>query len=199
MVGVTRQIVMQNIGDRSIAVPAVMRPDRRIFDTHQPIMLHVIDQLVKRAPDQPGEENDQHALPAGEDPGESQDCQRHEMRQDEFVSPRIWGQTLAPQTRRLEARGLRKLLRERARHESAQAFSTPCRGGVVIGADLPVMRVDVVDQEGCVAGEAEEEIGRQLGKPVVAMRQLMRDRGAGQRKEIAGQPQRADRFERLLG
>ncbi len=199
MVGVTRQIVMQNIGDRPIAVPAVMRPDRRIFDTHQPIMLHVIDQLVKRAPDQPGEENDQHALPAGEDPGESQDCQRHEMRQDEFVSPGIWGQTLAPQTRRLEARGLRKLLRERARHESAQAFSTPCRGGVVIGADLPVMRVDVVDQEGCVAGEAEEEIGRQLGKPVVAMRQLMRDRGAGQRKEIAGQPQRADRFERLLG
>src|SRR5262245_61653400 len=95
MVGVTRQIVMHNIGDRSIAIPAVMRPDQRIFGPYQPIMLHVVDQLVKRAPDQTGEEEDQHAIPAGEDPGESKDGQRRKMRHDQFVSPRIRRKALA--------------------------------------------------------------------------------------------------------
>jgi hypothetical protein len=61
------------------------------------------------------------------------------------------------------------------------------------------MRVDVVDHEGCVAGETKQEIGRQFGKPMAAMRDFMRDRGPGKCKEIAGEPQRADRFERLLG
>jgi hypothetical protein len=42
---------------------------------------------------------------------------------------------------------LRKLLRQRARHEGAQAFAAPCRRRVVIGADLPVMRVDVIDHD----------------------------------------------------
>jgi hypothetical protein len=56
VVGVARQIVMHGIGDRPVAIPAVMRPDRRIFDTHQPIMLHVVDQLVEQAPDHAGEE-----------------------------------------------------------------------------------------------------------------------------------------------
>ena len=69
----------------------------------------------------------------------------------------------------------------------------------LIGADLPVMRVDVVDHEGRIAGEAEQEIGRQFGKPGVAMGQLMRDRRTGKGKEIAGQLQRANRFERMLG
>ncbi len=111
------------------------------------------------------------------------------MRHDQFVSPRIGGQALAPETRRLEARGLRDLLGERARHEGAQAFAAPRRDGVVIGADLPVMRVDVVDHEGGVAGKAEQEIGRQFRKPAVgAMGQLMRDRRAGKGKEIAREP-----------
>src|SRR6476660_5813484 len=48
MVGVSRQIVMQDVREGSIAVPAVVRHDRRIFDAHQPIMLHVVDELVKR-------------------------------------------------------------------------------------------------------------------------------------------------------
>jgi hypothetical protein len=61
------------------------------------------------------------------------------------------------------------------------------------------MRVDVIDHEGCVAGETKQEIGRQFGKPMAAMRDFMRDRGPGKCKEIAGEPQRADRFERLLG
>ena len=136
-----------------------MRPDRRIFDAHEPIVLDVVDELVECAPDHAGEEEHQHSFPAGEDTGESKDRQRHEMSQDHFVPPSVWGQLLAPETRRLEARCLRKLLHQRARHEGAQAFAAPCRGGVVIGADLPVMRVDVVDHEGRVAGKAEQEIG----------------------------------------
>jgi len=94
---------------------------------------------------------------------------------------------------------MRKLLCQRAHHEGAQAFAAPGRGGVVIGTDLPVMRVDVIDHEGCIAGEAEQQINRQFGKPIAAMREFMRDRGPGKCKEIAGEPQRADRFERLLG
>jgi hypothetical protein len=58
----------------------------------------------------------------------------------------------------------------------------------VIGADLPVMPVDVIDHEGRVAGEAEQEIDREFGKPVAAMREFVRDRGTGKRNEIAGQP-----------
>ena len=57
------------------------------------------------------------------------------------------GEALALQTRCLEARRMRKLLCQRARHEGAQAFAAPGRGGVVIRADLPVMRVDVIDHE----------------------------------------------------
>ena len=169
MIGVTRQIVMHGVGDGSVAIPTVMRPDWRIFHAHQPIMLHVVDELVECAPDHAGEEDDEHALPPAEDPGERQDRQRHEMSEDHFVPPGIWGQAFAPKARRLEACGLTKLLRQRARHEGAQAFAASRRGGVVISADLTMMRVDVVDHEGRVAGEAEQEIGRQFGKPVVAM------------------------------
>ena len=99
-------------------------------------MLHVVNKLVECAPDHAGEEDDEHALPPAEDPGEHQDRHRHEMSEDHFVPPGIWGKALAPKTRRLEACGLRKLLRQRARHEGAQAFAASRRGGVVISADL---------------------------------------------------------------
>jgi hypothetical protein len=94
---------------------------------------------------------------------------------------------------------LRKLLRQRARHEGAQAFAAPCHRRVVIGADLPVMRVDVIDHERRIAAEAEQGISQQFGKLVAAMRKFICDRRAGKGEEIAGQPQRADGFERLRG
>ena len=108
VVGVTRQIIMHSVGDGSVAIPTVMRPDRGVLHAHKPIMLHVVDELVECAPDHAGEEDDEHALPPAEDPGESEDRQRHEMSEDHFVSPRIWGQAFAPKPRGLEACGLIK-------------------------------------------------------------------------------------------
>jgi hypothetical protein len=48
-------------------------------------MLHAVDQLVKQAPDETGEENGYYAVPPAEDSGKSQDCWRYEMRQHQFI------------------------------------------------------------------------------------------------------------------
>jgi hypothetical protein len=58
----------------------------------------------------------------------------------------------------------------------------------MVSADLPVMRIDVIDHEGCVASQAKQEIGGQCRKFAVPMRQFVRDHGSGKRKQIAGEP-----------
>ena len=102
------------------------------------------------------------------------------MGEDQAISQGIGTEALTLEARGFDAGGLRELLGQGPRHECPQPLPAPRRRGIAVGADLPVMRINVVDHERCVAGEAEQKIGRQCRKSAVPMRQFMRDRGSGE-------------------
>ena len=72
MVGVAWQIVLQRIGNYSLAIPSVTILDRLALQTHQPVMLNVIYQFMDDPTDERGGEKRQHPFEAGKTVGQGQ-------------------------------------------------------------------------------------------------------------------------------
>ena len=87
VIGVTRQVVVQGIRERSIAVPTMMLFHRMIFDEHEAEMLHIVDQLVEQTPEQPGGDDHEYPAGAGEDSGENDNRQGRDVAEDQSVAP----------------------------------------------------------------------------------------------------------------
>src|SRR5262245_18403184 len=117
VVRMARQVVVQGIGDRSIAVPTMMLLDGVIFDAHETKMLHVVDQLVEQTPEQARGDDHEYPAGAGKDPRENDNCQRRYVAKDQSIAPRPRRQAAAAQLCRLDTGRLDELLNESANHK----------------------------------------------------------------------------------
>ena len=72
MVGMAWQIVLQCIGDQSLAIPSVTIINGLAVQTHQSVVLNVIDQFMGNPTDEGGGQKRQDAVEAGKTVGQDQ-------------------------------------------------------------------------------------------------------------------------------
>src|SRR5262249_50914795 len=159
MLGVPRQIAVHRVGNRSMAIPAVVSRNKRAFGPDETIMLNVVDELMDGPADQRSSEQRKNAHPSRPRCRNGNDRNRHQLSAQEPVVPGPWLSAQRAQSFHLAAVGF-PVLPDHRSNDECQNILTAARGcAIAVSGDIAVMNLNVEYRERGIPHERKESAG----------------------------------------